>query len=64
MPIFEYHCQECNATFERLVLRPQAETVTLCPQCNSVHTMKLFSTFCAQGGTTASTGGTSNLGFR
>lgn len=64
MPIFEYHCQECNATFERLVLRPQAGTVVDCPQCSSVQTTKLFSTFCTQGGTTAAAAGLSAPSFR
>jgi putative FmdB family regulatory protein len=63
MPIFEYHCQECQATFERLVLRPQAGTVMACPHCHSAQTTKLFSTFCAQGSATAA-GDTSPTGFR
>jgi putative FmdB family regulatory protein len=64
MPIFEYHCQECNATFERLVLRPQAGSVVPCPHCQSVETTKQFSTFCAQGGHTTAVGGPSPGGFR
>ena len=64
MPIFEYHCQECQATFERLILRPQAGTSITCPHCSSAHTTKLFSTFYAQGSATAATGGPSPMGFR
>lgn len=64
MPIFEYQCQECNATFERLVLRPQIVAVIDCPQCSSSQTTKLFSTFCAQGSTTAAGGGMSAPSFR
>ena len=45
MPIFEYQCEGCETIFERLVLRPQAEQRTTCPQCGSQRTAKMFSTF-------------------
>lgn len=45
MPIFEYQCEVCETTFERLLLRPQAEQRMTCPQCGSQRTAKLFSTF-------------------
>ena len=64
MPIFEYHCQECQETFERLVLRPQASPVITCPHCSSTQTTKLFSTFCAQGSTASAAAGTNPMGFR
>jgi putative FmdB family regulatory protein len=49
MPIFEYACEECGATFERLTLRPQLVVQTPCPQCGSTQTAKVFSTFSTQG---------------
>lgn len=32
MPLFDYHCPQCNADFELLV---RASTVPACPQCGS-----------------------------
>ena len=49
MPIFEYACEECGTTFERLTLRPQLVVPTPCPQCGSTQTAKVFSTFSTQG---------------
>jgi putative FmdB family regulatory protein len=51
MPIFEYACEECGLTFERLTLRPQLLVPTSCPQCGSMQTTKVFSTFSTQGST-------------
>jgi len=48
MPIFEYTCEECETTFERLTLRPQLVVQTPCPQCGSIQTTKVFSTFSTQ----------------
>jgi putative FmdB family regulatory protein len=31
MPIFEFHCQKCDKTFERLVFR--TDEVVECPDC-------------------------------
>lgn len=58
MPIFEYACQTCGVTFERLTLRSQANPPTPCPECGSVQTTKVFSTFSTQAG--ASSGTVSN----
>ena len=33
MPLYDYHCKACDATFERLVRAGSAPT---CPQCGSV----------------------------
>jgi len=32
MPLFDYHCPQCNADFELLV---RASAVPACPQCGS-----------------------------
>jgi putative FmdB family regulatory protein len=45
MPIFEYQCEECHQTFERILLRPQTATHMTCPQCGSLKTAKILSTF-------------------
>ncbi len=50
MPIYEYQCDECNTTFERLILRAQSGTSPDCPQCNSANTFERLSTFSTQTG--------------
>jgi putative FmdB family regulatory protein len=45
MPIFEYRCETCETTFERLLLRPPTAQQITCPQCGSQRTAKMFSTF-------------------
>jgi putative FmdB family regulatory protein len=65
MPIFEYACEECGMTFERLTLRPQLLVPTPCPQCGSTQTTKVFSTFSTQGSAGGgSPGNTGNVAFR
>jgi len=57
MPIYEYHCEECGATFDQFVRSMSATGEVECPQCHSRRCQKHFSVF----GTT-STGSTSALG--
>jgi putative FmdB family regulatory protein len=40
MPIYEYRCRNCNATFEMLV---RAGTTVICPHCGSSSLDKLLS---------------------
>lgn len=42
MPIFEYHCMECDEGFETIVLGDQD---VLCPICAGNNVKKLLSTF-------------------
>jgi len=46
MPIFEYKCDDCGTTFEKLVRRAGGEEV-LCPSCGETHLTQQFSTFAA-----------------
>ena len=65
MPIFEYACEECGTTFERLTFRPQSVVQPLCPQCGSMQTTKVFSTFSTQGSAEGSApGNVGNFAFR
>ena len=43
MPLYEYRCNDCTATFE--VLRPmgQRELSAVCPACESMASMPLIS---------------------
>ncbi|MEG1980275.1 MAG: zinc ribbon domain-containing protein [Victivallaceae bacterium] len=43
MPIFEYKCENCGASFEKLLKNRQE--VVICPQCNSSKIAKANSTF-------------------
>jgi putative FmdB family regulatory protein len=45
MPIFEYRCDDCGTTFEKLVRR--AADQVLCPSCGQAHLTQEFSTFAA-----------------
>ncbi len=40
MPIYEYMCQECNKSFEYLVMGREDPA---CPECNSTKVMRLMS---------------------
>ena len=65
MPIFEYTCEACETTFERLTLRPQLVVQTPCPQCGSIQTTKVFSTFSTQASAgSCAPGSVSNGAFR
>ncbi len=54
MPIFEYHCTDCQVTFERLMLQSANSATPACPQCCGENTSKQFSTFSTQSGGMAS----------
>ncbi len=41
MPVYEYRCDDCGSTFEKLVRRKGAIT---CPDCGSTSLEKLLST--------------------
>jgi putative FmdB family regulatory protein len=45
MPIFEFQCEDCRTTFERLIMSAQSNATQDCPQCNGSNTSKQFSTF-------------------
>lgn len=43
MPVYEYHCRDCKADFEKLVFGPDPEVC--CETCGSKKTEKLMSRF-------------------
>ncbi|OQY28618.1 MAG: hypothetical protein B6244_06845 [Candidatus Cloacimonetes bacterium 4572_55] len=57
MPIYEYHCEDCTTTFEKLVFSTSGTAVVECPKCGGSRTRKLFSAF-ASSGSAEATGGT------
>lgn len=44
MPLFEYHCPDCKATFEKLLSKP--EPARPCPTCGKP-ALRAVSTFAA-----------------
>ncbi|HUX10774.1 MAG TPA: zinc ribbon domain-containing protein [Terriglobia bacterium] len=56
MPIFEYTCQKCKKTFEKLVLGKKASQ-PVCPECGSKKTKQQFSTFATSGTSVRTSGG-------
>lgn len=54
MPLYEYVCDECSRSFEKLV-RAWGEAVT-CPHCQSAAVEKQLSSFAFKGGGVASPG--------
>lgn len=49
MPIYDFHCNKCDRTFESLV---RASSAPVCPACGSETVEKLVSLPAAQGKTT------------
>ncbi len=55
MPIYEYHCEDCDCSFETLV-RPGHDDETQCPSCNGVRISREMSVFAAGGSTNGEAG--------
>ncbi len=47
MPIYEYRCADCHATFEKLRSMSQADLPAECVCCGSPHTSRVVSLFAA-----------------
>lgn len=50
MPIFEFKCNDCNQTFESLVLIASAVDTIRCKHCNSANIKKILSATSGQPG--------------
>jgi putative FmdB family regulatory protein len=48
MPIYEYHCQDCDSSFETFV-RPGHDDETECPSCSGVNINREMSVFASRG---------------
>jgi len=51
MPIYEYHCEDCDSSFEAFVQAGHHEIQ--CPSCNSVKISREMSVFASRGGISA-----------
>ncbi len=60
MPIYEYNCEKCGKTFEKLVRASDRDKEVECPDCGSSKVKKVFSVFGVGGD--AGTGGSGGHG--
>ncbi len=54
MPLYEYRCERCGATFEKLVPLAERDAGQRCPKCSSNRVKRLISTFSVGGRESAS----------
>jgi putative FmdB family regulatory protein len=61
MPLFEFDCSECGATFEKLVRSADAVPEVVCPACGSRKVSEKISAFASisKGGSSLPSGGPS-----
>jgi putative FmdB family regulatory protein len=45
MPIYEYHCPDCEETFEAFVRKSRETEELRCPECGSAAIERLISSF-------------------
>lgn len=64
MPIYEYHCRECEEAFEVFVRSASAPVSDVCPKCGSEHIEKDVSAFSAHGTGSESFGSSSSCAPR
>jgi len=62
MPIYEYVCQDCDEKYEKFVRSLSAKIELTCPKCGSHNAEKALSVFGAVGGSSTSSGASSNFG--
>ncbi|HVS69747.1 MAG TPA: zinc ribbon domain-containing protein [Phycisphaerae bacterium] len=43
MPIYEFHCDQCDATFEQMMTMSQRDAKVKCPACGSKKTGRKLS---------------------
>lgn len=64
MPIYEFHCPECNCAFETLVLKRKDVEAVSSPDCGSAEVKRLISIFATGSGGRASGGACGSSRFR
>jgi putative FmdB family regulatory protein len=61
MPMYEYGCNECQASFDRLRRMDQGDEGVVCPRCGNAHVRRKLSVFAAfsksSGGTVTAAAG-------
>jgi putative FmdB family regulatory protein len=56
MPLYEYRCQKCGKSFEKLRRMQDADSETECPECRSSDVERLLSAFSTGGCATSGSG--------
>lgn len=57
MPLYEFTCEACGATFEELVSAALDSLGVTCPECGSEEVEKLVSRFASGGPSSGGSGG-------
>ncbi len=57
MPLYEYRCEKCGKSFEKLRRMQDADEPLQCPDCRSGEVKRLFSTFSSKGCAASPSGG-------
>lgn len=60
MPLYEYRCNECGETFEKMVRFSDADQIPVCPKCASPDTRKKVSAVASFGSAPSSSGSSSS----
>ncbi|HVX85418.1 MAG TPA: zinc ribbon domain-containing protein [Phycisphaerae bacterium] len=60
MPIYEFHCDECDATFEQMTSMSQRDAKVKCPACGSKKTGRKLSVVAV--GTAGASAGAASAG--
>ena len=61
MPIYEYNCQDCSKTFEKIIWKSEDKEVS-CPYCQGKNTIRVLSAFSKGGGAGQDLAAASNCG--
>ena len=66
MPLYDYHCQQCESGFTELRRTTEMDSPISCPDCGSMETSRSLSCFSVGGSTSGmpSVRGTSKSQFR
>jgi putative FmdB family regulatory protein len=53
MPLYEYACQTCSDSFEKLISASRADEQQVCPKCGGHETSRQLSSFAVSNGSSA-----------
>jgi putative FmdB family regulatory protein len=53
MPIYEYHCTDCDTDFEQFLRSMSSQEIITCPECGGQHVKKAISLFGSMSGGSA-----------
>jgi putative FmdB family regulatory protein len=53
MPIYEYHCTDCDTDFEQFLRSMASQEIITCPECGGQHVKKAISLFGSMSGGSA-----------